>query len=128
MTVGEKIKRIRLHRGMTQNELGLKSGLQNNCDVRIAQYESGSRMPKAPLIKKMAAALDVDPIVLSSQVPTSFEEVIQSLIWIDESKEVDAIYDCLKEHKKMKHKLDTGKISRREYLDWQISYASSPVR
>ena len=125
MTVGEKIKKIRQHRGLTLYELGLRSGFENYADVRIAQYENGSRTPKQPLLKKIAAALDVDPIVLSSQA-TSFEEVIQSLIWIDESKEVDAIYDCMKEHKRMKQKLDTGKISRREYLDWQISYTGSP--
>ena len=51
MTTGEKIKRIRQHRGMTQKELGDAVGLTAN---RIAQYEMGYRVPKAALLEKMA--------------------------------------------------------------------------
>lgn len=43
MTVGEKIKRIRTFRGMTQKELGLAVSLTEN---RIAQYETNYRTPK----------------------------------------------------------------------------------
>ena len=125
MTLGEKIKKIRKHRGLTMNELGLKSGLNKHSDVRIAQYENDSRTPREPLLNRIAAALDVDPGVLSSTVPASLEDMIQALVWIDNDEEVDAIYDCLKEHKRMKQKLNTGKISKQEYFDWKISYASS---
>ena len=47
MTLGERIKRIRTFRGLTQRELGLKLGYEErNADVRVAQYESGYRVPK----------------------------------------------------------------------------------
>ena len=47
MILGERIKRIRTFRGLTQRELGLKLGYEErNADVRVAQYESGSRTPK----------------------------------------------------------------------------------
>ncbi len=47
MVLGERIKRIRTFRGLTQRELGLKLGYEErNADVRIAQYESGYRVPK----------------------------------------------------------------------------------
>ena len=56
MTTGEKIKRIRQHRGMTQKELGDAVGLTAN---RIAQYEMGYRVPKATLLEKMVEAFNV---------------------------------------------------------------------
>ena len=41
MILGERIKRIRTFRGLTQRELGLKLGYEErNADVRIAQYLS----------------------------------------------------------------------------------------
>ena len=54
MTTGEKIKRIRRHRQMTQKELGEKIGLGAGGANRIAQYEMGYRIPKKPLLEKMA--------------------------------------------------------------------------
>ena len=61
MTTGEKIKRIRQHRGMTQKELGDAVGLTAN---RIAQYEMGYRVPKAALLEKMAEVLRISRLAL----------------------------------------------------------------
>lgn len=48
---------------MTQKELGLSVGfLPVSADVRIAQYESGSRRQKAELLASMAGALTVADI------------------------------------------------------------------
>ena len=52
MNIGEKIKRIRQHRRMTQKELGELVDLSAN---RIAQYEMGYRVPKKPLLNQIAA-------------------------------------------------------------------------
>ena len=61
MTVGDKIKKIRTFRGMTQKELGLAIGLEENgADNRIAQYETNYRIPKRELLDKIADALRVD--------------------------------------------------------------------
>ena len=47
MTVGDKIKKIRTFRGMTQKELGLAIGFEEKgADNRIAQYETNYRVPK----------------------------------------------------------------------------------
>ena len=54
MNIGEKIKRIRQHRRMTQKELGELVDLSAN---RIAQYEMGYRVPKKPLLNQIAEAL-----------------------------------------------------------------------
>lgn len=62
MLIGEKIKLVRLHRGMTQKELGIMAGFnEKTADIRIAQYESSARTPKADMIERLAAALGVNP-------------------------------------------------------------------
>lgn len=61
MTVGDKIKKIRTFRGMTQKELGLAIGFEEKgADNRIAQYETNYRVPKRELLDKIAEALRVD--------------------------------------------------------------------
>ena len=45
MTNGQRIKKIRIFRGMTQKELGTMMGFGLNGDIRNAQYESGVRTP-----------------------------------------------------------------------------------
>lgn len=53
MTVGERIKYARKMRGLTQKELGLRIGFdENTADVRVAQYESGTRTPKLDMLQK----------------------------------------------------------------------------
>ena len=55
MTIGEKIKYARNLRGLTQKELGIKLGFdEKSADVRIAQYESGTRTPKSELLSEIA--------------------------------------------------------------------------
>lgn len=55
MNAGKKIKEIRIKKGLSQKELGERSGLSN---VMIAQYESGTRQPKTRNLSKIAKALD----------------------------------------------------------------------
>lgn len=59
MTTGERIRFYREQKGMTLKELGEKSGFLKSGDVRIAQYQSGARVPKADTLKKIAEALGV---------------------------------------------------------------------
>lgn len=62
MITGERIKYLRRQRGMTQKELGIAVGFpEKTADIRIAQYESGSRCPKEGLVKKFAEIFDVSP-------------------------------------------------------------------
>ena len=51
MAIGERIRFFRTLRGMTQKYLGMKVGFpERNADVRMAQYETGARTPKANLV------------------------------------------------------------------------------
>lgn len=50
MAIGEKIRSFRNLRGMTQNLLGIQVVFpEKTVDICMAQYESGSRTPKAYL-------------------------------------------------------------------------------
>lgn len=54
MTIGERIKELRKLRGLTQKQLGIAVDFdEKNADIRIAQYESGTRTPKADRLVNM---------------------------------------------------------------------------
>ena len=65
MAIGERIRYIRNLRGMTQKWLGMAIGFdEKTADVRVAQYESGTRTPKEKLISDIAHDLEVSPQAL----------------------------------------------------------------
>ena len=85
MTVGDKIKKIRTFRGMTQKELGLAIGFEEKgADNRIAQYETNYRVPKRELLDKMAEALRVDRQNFYTIAPGSAEDFMRTFFWLDE--------------------------------------------
>lgn len=70
MTIGEKIKSLRIKKGLTQKQLG---DLCNMADSAIRRYELGNVNPKIETVRKIADALGVsindlllDPIWSSS--------------------------------------------------------------
>ena len=81
MTVGEKIKRIRIFREMTQRELGIAVGLTEN---RIAQYETNYRTPKKELLNQIAEVLHVNSLNFYVEVSGSAEDIMQIFFWMDE--------------------------------------------
>ncbi len=66
MIIGNRIRFIRNLRGITQKRLGIQAGLQEkNVDVRMAQYECGTRVPKKGLTANFAKVLNVSPAALN---------------------------------------------------------------
>ncbi len=60
MAIGERIKFLRNLRNMTMKFLGQKIGFsEKQADVRISQYESGKRTPKADIVNDIASVLEV---------------------------------------------------------------------
>lgn len=52
--IGERIGFFRRLHNYTQKELGKLLGFSDKtCDVRVAQYESGDRVPKEEMLKKL---------------------------------------------------------------------------
>ena len=85
MTLGERIKRIRTFRGLTQQELGLRLGHdEKNADVRIAQYESGYRVPKNNTLMEMAKMLNINYIHFIGVTPGCAEDIMLTFLWLDE--------------------------------------------
>lgn len=85
MTLGERIKRVRTFRGLTQRELGLKLGYEErNADVRIAQYESGYRVPKNDTLMEMAKILNINYIHFVGVTPGCAEDIMLTFLWLDE--------------------------------------------
>lgn len=55
MTIGEKIRKLRKHTGLTQRMLGELSGTS---ETTIKQYELGRRQPRIEQLKKIAKVFD----------------------------------------------------------------------
>ena len=65
MAIGERIRFIRNLRGITQKYLGMAIGFpERTADIRMAQYESGTRTPKDDLTNNLANVLEVSPQAL----------------------------------------------------------------
>lgn len=66
MAIGERIRFFRNLKGMTQKYLGIQIGFpEKTADIRMAQYESGTRTPKLDLTNTLAEVLEVSPLALS---------------------------------------------------------------
>ena len=85
MAVGERIYHFRLKRNLTQKELGQAVGFpEKSADIRIAQYESGDRVPRADVIKSLAYALGVSPHALDVPDIDSFIGLMHTLFALED--------------------------------------------
>lgn len=57
VTIGERIKKLRLERGLTQKQVADSCGM---ADSAIRKYESGKVTPKYEMLQRIAAALSVE--------------------------------------------------------------------
>lgn len=82
MNIGDKIKLVRRHRGLTQQQLGILIDIKNGAANRIAQYETGYRTPKAEIVEKIAKVLNVREETFYMPNDT-IVDLIRTLIWYD---------------------------------------------
>lgn len=139
MAIGNKIKRIRNLRGLTQKEFGRLIGFdEKTADVRVAQYESGTRTPKADLLRKMAEILDVNICYLSEPSLYSAEEIMFALFELDDNYPIKILdtpnekhsvcFDSvlmdnfLAEWQTRKQELVDSIITPEEYLEWKMNF------
>ena len=144
MAIGERICFSRDLRGMTQKYLGIMAGLtERTADIRMAQYEAGTRTPKEDLTKALAHALDVSPDALNVPDIDSYIGLMHTLFTLEDiygltienrdgeiimridpfkSREARNLLDDLpgwcEEHEKYRK----GEISKDEYDKWRYSY------
>ena len=144
MAIGERIKRIRLMRGMTLKYLGESVGFPaNNADVRMAQYEKGTRTPKADLTEQIADVLGVAPETLDVPNIESYLGVMHTLFALEDNfgLRIDKLSDevCIRldkangseyltmlkmfsEWQEKAEQYRSGEISEEEYNDWRYNY------
>ena len=136
MAIGERIRFIRNLRGMTQKFLGLQVGFsERTADIRMAQYESGSRTPKADLVEQLADALDVSAEALNVPNIDSFAledlygfkiDRLDGEICIRINRQNGSTFakmtGLLKPWEEMAQKYRNGEISREEYDQWRYRY------
>ena len=144
MATGERIKYIRNLRGMTQKYLGMKVGFpERTADVRMAQYESGTRTPKADLTAALAFTLDVSPYALEIPDIVSDLGLMHTLFALEDIYglhvgEIDGEVCMRLENTKGRNtaevaqmltawlqqaaKRESGEITKEEYDQWRYRY------
>ena len=143
MAFGKRIKFFRNRKGMKQKELGELLGfLGETSDVRVAQYETEARTPKADLVKEMAQIFGVSPRAINVPNIDSYLGLMHTLFALEDMYgikigEIDGEL-CLRldrEHREYQHlfepfhtwqqmaaKLESGEISQEEYDNWRYNY------
>ena len=144
MAIGERIHFFRIMRGMTQKYLGMLVGFpEKSADVRLAQYETGSRKPKADLTAALAQALDVAPQALDIPDIDSYIGLMHTLFALediygltisetdgevclkvskDKSRNADELLKMLCAWQEQAAKLSDEEISREDYDQWRYNY------
>ncbi len=90
MTLGNKIRKYRKLKDLTQKELGLKVGFSaETADSRIRKYESDSMAPKTAIRTKLAEALDIDISALSDINVSTYEDVMRVLFQFEDTFGMD---------------------------------------
>ena len=144
MAIGERIRFFRNLRGMTQKYLGTVVGFpEKTADIRMAQYESGSRTPKADLTNKLAKVFDISPQALSVPDIDSYIGLMHTLftledrygltiektengisMYADPKKGTDAaeLSEMLNAWAEQSEKYHNGEINRDDYDKWRYNY------
>ena len=144
MAIGERIRFFRNLRGMTQKWLGQAVGFpQKTADIRMAQYESGSRTPKEDLVKALAGVLEVSPLALRIPDIDSDLGFIHTLFTVEDlhgvrveknENEVHIVFDgskrtldesifkMLSAWADQSDKLRKGEISKDQYDRWRYTF------
>jgi transcriptional regulator with XRE-family HTH domain len=147
MAIGERIRFIRNLRGMTQKYLGTLVGFpEKTADIRMAQYESGTRTPKDDLTKALADVLDVSPLALSVPDIDSQLGVMHTLFAMEDlyGLRIDKLDDeiCIRldrnhgvqyvsllesfsDWQQQAEKYKAGIITKEEYDAWRYNYPIS---
>ena len=144
MAISKRIHSFRNMRGMTQKCLGQLLGFpEKSADVRLAQYETGARTPKADLTASLANALDVSPQALAVPDIDSYIGLMHTLftledrygLQIDEAdgevclkvdvrknKDAAELHKMLCSWRQAAAMLKAGEITQEEYDRWRYRY------
>jgi len=85
MTIGERIKKIREFRKLSQRALGIAIGYdEKTARARISQYEINNRTPSIETAMLLANALNINVNSIQNYSLDSSNEIMKYLFWLDE--------------------------------------------
>ena len=144
MAIGERIRFFRNMKGITQKYLGQMVGFpESSADVRMAQYETGSRTPKADLTKTLAGFFDISTNALTVPDIDTDIGLMHTLFALEDIRgltigEIDgeiclrldksrgttyhAMFEMLSAWAEQARKLEAGEITREDYNRWRYNY------
>ncbi len=144
MAIGERIHFFRKMRGLKLKQLGQLVGFpESNADVRMAQYESGSRTPKADITSRLAKTLDVSPQALTVPDINSYTGLMHTLFTLEDiyglkvtelddqivlhvdvrqGKDAAELQRMLCVWQEQAAKLKAGEITKEDYDRWRYHY------
>ena len=149
MAIGERIHYFRILRGFTQKYLGKMLGFSDSqADVRIAQYEKGTRSPKEKYLNALAQILEVSPHALDVPDIDSNIGLMHTLFTLEDTRglkigEIDGelclrldkstgmdyveLYDMLYQWFHQEQNLQSGEITKDQYDQWRYTYPKMEV-
>ena len=116
---------------------------EKTADIRMAQYESGSRSPKAELTENLAGVLGVSPLALSVPDIDSYLGLMHTLFTLEDrygltvetgetgvslrvdprkGKDAAELSEMLTAWAEQAEKYRNGKINREDYDKWRYNY------
>ena len=144
MAIGERIHFFRTMWGMTQKYLGMALGFpEKSADVRLAQYENGSRTPKADVTAALAQVLDISPKALDVPDIDSYIGLMHTLFTLEDryglhtdeadgeiclkvdvrkSKDSARLHEMLCSWQQAAAMLKAEEITQEEYDRWRYRY------
>ena len=144
MGFGERLRFFRTKRGLTQKMMGQLMGFpEQSADIRVAQYENGSRYPKEDVIEALAAGLEVHPKALALPDIDSYIGLLHTFFALEDlygirvstvegepflfvdktgNKNAAELHSMLLAWSQQAEKLENGEISQEEYDRWRYRY------
>ncbi len=144
MAIGERIHFFRTLRGMTQKYLGMQLGFpEKSADVRLAQYETGTRTPKAEITQALANEFGVSPLALAVPDIDSYQGLMHTLFTLEDryglkvvecdgevhlrvdvfkGKDAAELSSSMIAWREQAAKLEAGEITKEEYDRWRYRY------
>ena len=144
MAIGERIRHMRNLRSMTLRWLGMAVGFsEKTADIRMAQYEKGTRTPKEDLTRRLAEVLEVSPHALDvpdidtpeGLMHTLFtledryglevcecEDEVHLRVHIHKGRDAAELHRMLTAWGAIAAKLKAGEITKEEYDRWRYRY------
>ena len=137
MKIGERLKKFRMAKDLSQKQLGLMAGLS---EPAIRNYELGNRYPNDKQLEKIAGALGINPLAIADPDFDSYQSLMHSLFQLEDLyglkpqvidgqvvlafdvEPTDTIADYLRLWNKELQSLKDGVIPQEEYDLWRYSF------